>query len=56
MVDADEMIATPLKPKPCDHQVLDATLGAIEQHRCAVNGRLRIGHYGLCRAGEQARA
>ena len=36
MVDADEMIATPLKPKPCDHQVLDATLGAIKQHRCAV--------------------
>jgi hypothetical protein len=36
MVDADEMIATPLKPKPCDRQVLDAILGAIEQHRCAV--------------------
>ena len=36
MVDADEMIATRLKPKPCDRQVLDAILGAIEQHRCAV--------------------
>ena len=35
-VDADEMIATPLKPKPCDRQVLDAILGAIEQHRCVV--------------------
>ena len=36
MVDADETIATRLKPKPCDRQVLDAILGAIEQHRCAV--------------------
>jgi hypothetical protein len=36
MVDADEMIATRLKPKPCDRQVLEAILGAIEQHRCAV--------------------
>jgi hypothetical protein len=35
-VDADEMLATPFKPKPCDHQVLDAILGAIEQHRSAV--------------------
>jgi hypothetical protein len=34
--DADEMIATPLKPKPCNRQVLDAILAAIEQHRCAV--------------------
>ena len=30
------MIATPLKPKPCDHQTLDAILGAIQHHRCAV--------------------
>ena len=30
------MIATPLKPKPCDHQVLDAILATIQQHRCAV--------------------
>jgi hypothetical protein len=30
------MIATPFKPKPCDPQVLDAILGAIEDHRCAV--------------------
>jgi hypothetical protein len=36
MVDASEMIATPLKPEPCNRQVLDAILGAIEQHRCAV--------------------
>jgi hypothetical protein len=36
MVDADEMIALPLKPRPCDHQALDAILEAIEQHRCAV--------------------
>jgi hypothetical protein len=36
MIDADEMIATPLKPKPCHPQVLDAILGAIEQHRGAV--------------------
>ena len=36
MVDADETIATPLKPKPCNPQVLDAILRAIEQHRCAV--------------------
>jgi hypothetical protein len=35
-VDADEMIATPLKPTPCDRQVLDAILGAIKQHRRAV--------------------
>jgi len=33
---ADEMIATPLKLKPCDRQVLDAILGVIQQHRCAV--------------------
>jgi hypothetical protein len=36
MFDADEMIATPLKPKPCSRQVLDAILGAIKRHRCAV--------------------
>ena len=36
MVDADETIATRLKPKPCDRQVLDAILGAIEQHRRTV--------------------
>ena len=36
MVGASEMIATPLKPEPCNRQVLDAILGAIEQHRCAV--------------------
>jgi hypothetical protein len=36
MVDGDEMIATPLKPKLCDPQVLDAILGAIEQQRFAV--------------------
>jgi len=33
---ADEMIATPLKLKPCDRQVLDGILGVIQQHRCAV--------------------
>jgi len=32
MVDADEMITAPLKPNPCNRQVLDAILGAIEQH------------------------
>ena len=32
----DEMIATPLKLKPCDPQVLDNILGVIQQHRCAV--------------------
>jgi hypothetical protein len=36
MVDADEMKAAPLKPKPCNRQVLDTILGAIEQHRRAV--------------------
>src|SRR6516165_5645799 len=36
MVDAGKMTATPLKPKPCNSQVLDAILGAIEQHRCTV--------------------
>jgi len=36
MVDADEMIAAPLNPKPCNRQVLDVILGAIEQHRRAV--------------------
>ena len=36
MVDAGEMIATPLKPEPCKRQVLDAILGAIERRRCAV--------------------
>ena len=36
MVDTDEMIAAPLKPKPCNRQVLDAILGAIEQHRRTV--------------------
>jgi hypothetical protein len=36
MVDADEMIATPLKPEPYHRRVLDAILGAIEQHRRAV--------------------
>ena len=36
MFHADEMIAAPLKPKPCNRQVLDAILGAIEQHRRAV--------------------
>ena len=36
MVDADEMITAPLKPNPCNHQVLDAILGAIEQHRRTV--------------------
>ena len=35
MVDAGKMTATPLKPKPCNSQVLDAILGAIEQHRRA---------------------
>ena len=34
--DADEMIVAPLQPKPCNRQVLDALLGAIEQHRRAV--------------------
>jgi hypothetical protein len=36
MFHADEMIATPLKPQPCNPQVLEAILGAIEQHRLAV--------------------
>jgi hypothetical protein len=36
MVDADEMIAAPLKPEPCNRQVLDAILGAIEEHQRAV--------------------
>jgi hypothetical protein len=36
MVDAGEMIATPLKPEPCNRQVLDVILGAIEQHGRAV--------------------
>ena len=36
MVDSDEMIPTPLKPIPCNRQLLDAILGAIERHRCAV--------------------
>jgi hypothetical protein len=37
MFHADEIIAAPLKPKPCNRQVLDAILGAIEQHRRAAN-------------------
>jgi hypothetical protein len=36
MVDAGEMTATPLKPEPCNRQVLDVILGAIEQHGRAV--------------------
>ena len=31
-----EMVPTPLKPIPCNRQVLDAILGAIERHRRAV--------------------
>jgi hypothetical protein len=31
-----EMVPTPLKPLPCNRQVLDAILGAIERHRRAV--------------------
>ena len=31
-----EMIPTPLKPIPCNRQVLDAILGAIERHRRAI--------------------
>jgi hypothetical protein len=30
------MIAAPLKPKPCNRQVLDTILGAIEQHQRAI--------------------
>ena len=36
MVDADQMTTAPLKPNPCNRQVLDAILGAIEQQRFAV--------------------
>ena len=36
MVDAGEMIARPLNPEPCNRQVLDVILGAIEQHGRAV--------------------
>jgi len=31
-----EMVPTPLKPIPCNRQVLDAILGAIERHRRAI--------------------